>query len=552
MSDFLLLGGVTNAINMPSLSRRGSAAPQALHGARREARPAARPGARRAGALGLDRGRGRGGAAQPEADHRRRAGRADGHLQPDGEHGERARPGEGARARRARSPPRARGRLPHAGPVTVGTPRASAASPAPCSAIARRAWSTSSASRSRPTSPATCSTSIGAQWGDEGKGKIVDWLASRADVVVRFQGGHNAGHTLVVGEQVYKLSLLPSGIVRGKLSVIGNGVVLDPWALKDEVEKLRAQGVRSRPKPADRRHLPADPADPPRPRRAARGCVGRGKIGTTRRGIGPAYEDKVGRRAIRVCDLAHLDELGPQLDRLLRPPRRAARRLRRAAGRPRALLRDLARSPTSCCPSPAGLGARRGAARGRRILFEGAQGVLLDVDHGTYPFVTSSNTVAGTAAAAPAWARARPASCSASSRPTPPASAPAPFPTELDDESASGSASAGASSAPSPAASAAAAGSTRCWCASRCAVSGVTGIALTKLDVLDGFETRSASAPATGSTGALRLSPAHAADQARVEPIYEEMRAGARAPPARAAGPTCRRRRSNISAASRS
>jgi len=157
-------------------------------------------------------------------------------------------------------------------------------------------------------------TVIGAQWGDEGKGKIVDWLASRADVVVRFQGGHNAGHTLVVGDNVYKLSLLPSGIVTGTPSVIGNGVVLDPWALKAEVEKLRDQGVRIEPDVLMiaetcplilpiHRDLDALRED----------ASGAGKIGTTRRGIGPAYEDKVGRRAIRVCDLAHLDALDPLL-----------------------------------------------------------------------------------------------------------------------------------------------------------------------------------------------------------------------------------------------
>ena len=176
-------------------------------------------------------------------------------------------------------------------------------------------------------------TVIGGQWGDEGKGKIVDWLASRADMVVRFQGGHNAGHTLVVGDQTYKLSLLPSGIVRGTLSVIGNGVVLDPWALKAEVEKLTAQGVAITPEMlqiADtcplilpfHRDLDALRED----------ASGAGKIGTTRRGIGPAYEDKVGRRAIRVCDLAHLGELEPAARPPLRPPRRAPRRLRRAAG----------------------------------------------------------------------------------------------------------------------------------------------------------------------------------------------------------------------------
>ena len=161
-------------------------------------------------------------------------------------------------------------------------------------------------------------TVIGAQWGDEGKGKIVDWLSGRADVVVRFQGGHNAGHTLVVGNQTYKLSLLPSGIVRGALSVIGNGVVLDPWHLRDEIAKLRDQGVSITPDNLQvsdicplilpfHRDLDALRED----------ASGAGKIGTTRRGIGPAYEDKVGRRALRVCDLAHLDQAGPQIDRLL-------------------------------------------------------------------------------------------------------------------------------------------------------------------------------------------------------------------------------------------
>jgi len=242
-------------------------------------------------------------------------------------------------------------------------------------------------------------TVIGAQWGDEGKGKIVDWLASRADMVVRFQGGHNAGHTLVVGEQVYKLSLLPSGIVRGTPSVIGNGVVLDPWALKAEVEKIAAQGIDVTPEilmvaetcplilPIHR-DLDALRED----------ASGAGKIGTTRRGIGPAYEDKVGRRAIRLCDLARLDDLGPLLDRLCahhdalragfnEPPVDRAR-----------LLRDLSEIAGFVLPFARPVWRDLDAAlqRGRRILFEGAQGVLLDVDHGTYPFVTSSNTVAGT------------------------------------------------------------------------------------------------------------------------------------------------------------
>ena len=245
-------------------------------------------------------------------------------------------------------------------------------------------------------------TVIGAQWGDEGKGKIVDWLASRADLVVRFQGGHNAGHTLVVGNQTYKLSLLPSGIVRGTPSIIGNGVVLDPWALKAEVERIREQGVEVT---ADilriaetcplilpiHRDLDAMRED----------ASGAGKIGTTRRGIGPAYEDKVGRRAIRVCDLAHLGELGPLLDRLCAHHDA----LRAGFGEPpvdRArLLHDLAEIADFVLPfaGPVWRDLDEARGRGRRILFEGAQGVLLDVDHGTYPFVTSSNTVAGTTGA---------------------------------------------------------------------------------------------------------------------------------------------------------
>jgi adenylosuccinate synthase len=220
-------------------------------------------------------------------------------------------------------------------------------------------------------------TVIGGQWGDEGKGKIVDWLASRADMVARFQGGHNAGHTLVVGDQVYKLSLLPSGIVRGTLSVIGNGVVLDPWALRDEVEKLRGQGLTITPENlhvADtcplilpiHRDLDALRED----------ASGKGKIGTTRRGIGPAYEDKVGRRAIRVCDLDHVDELDPQLDRLCAHHDA----LRAGFGEPpvdrEALKPNLREIAGFVLPfvRPVWLTLNEARARGRRILFEGAQG----------------------------------------------------------------------------------------------------------------------------------------------------------------------------------
>ncbi len=243
---------------------------------------------------------------------------------------------------------------------------------------------------------------VGAQWGDEGKGKIVDWLSERADVVARFQGGHNAGHTLVIDGVVYKLSLLPSGILRpGKLAVIGNGVVIDPWALLAEIEKISGQGVEISHKnlriagnatlilPL---HRELDQL-----REAA---AGDGKIGTTGRGIGPAYEDKVGRRAIRVNDLADLTTIGPKIERMLAHHNA----LRRGHGQPELkaadILKDLAEVAPKILPFADAVWAVLDEHRkkGSRILFEGAQGILLDIDHGTYPYVTSSNTVAGQAA----------------------------------------------------------------------------------------------------------------------------------------------------------
>ena len=227
---------------------------------------------------------------------------------------------------------------------------------------------------------------IGAQWGDEGKGKIVDWLASRADAVVRFQGGHNAGHTLVVGEQVYKLSLLPSGIVRGTLSIIGNGVVLDPWHLKAEIAKLEGQGVAiSRENFAIADNCPLILPIHGELDVMRENAAGAGKIGTTGRGIGPAYEDKVGRRAIRVCDLSHLDALEPQLDRLCAHHDA----LRAGFGQPPvdraallAALREIAPFVIQFA-EPVWNRLNKVKKAGARILFEGAQGVLLDVDHGT-------------------------------------------------------------------------------------------------------------------------------------------------------------------------
>jgi adenylosuccinate synthase len=367
-------------------------------------------------------------------------------------------------------------------------------------------------------------TVIGGQWGDEGKGKIVDWLASRADVVARFQGGHNAGHTLVVGEQVYKLSLLPSGIVRGTLSVIGNGVVLDPWALKSEVEKLTAQGVSISPETlqiADtcplilpfHRDLDALRED----------ASGAGKIGTTRRGIGPAYEDKVGRRAIRVCDLAHLDTLGPQIDRLLAHHDA----LRAGFGEPpidrERLMRDLSGIADFVLQfaQPVWLTLNQAKSRGKRILFEGAQGVLLDVDHGTYPFVTSSNTIAGTAASGTGLGPSAAGFVLGIVKAYTTRVGSGPFPTELEDEIGQRLGERGREFGTVTGRK------RRCgWfdavlVRQSCSVSGVTGIALTKLDVLDGLDEIRICTGYKLRGEMLGHLPAHAADQAAVEPIYE-------------------------------
>ena len=369
-------------------------------------------------------------------------------------------------------------------------------------------------------------TVIGAQWGDEGKGKIVDWLASRADMVVRFQGGHNAGHTLVVGDNVYKLSLLPSGIVTGTPSVIGNGVVLDPWALKAEVEKLSAQGVSITPDVLMiaetcplilpiHRDLDALRED----------ASGAGKIGTTRRGIGPAYEDKVGRRAIRVCDLAHLDDLDPLLDRLCAHHDH----LRAGFGEPpvdrERLRRDLEGIADFVLQyaRPVWRDLDEAKRRGRRILFEGAQGVLLDVDHGTYPFVTSSNTVAGTTGSGTGMGPSAAGFVLGIVKASTTRVGSGPFPTELDDETGQQLGERGHEFGTVTGRQ------RRCgWfdavlVRQSAAVSGITGIALTKIDVLDGMETVKICTGYRIGDETYDYLPPHAADQARVEPIYEEM-----------------------------
>jgi len=367
-------------------------------------------------------------------------------------------------------------------------------------------------------------TVVGAQWGDEGKGKIVDWLAERAEVVVRFQGGHNAGHTLVVGDQTYKLSLLPSGIVRGTLSVIGNGVVLDPWHLRDEIAKLSAQGVSITPD--NLRIAETCPLILPFHRDLdglREDASGAGKIGTTRRGIGPAYEDKVGRRAIRVCDLAHLDSIGPLIDRLCAHHDA----LRAGFGEPpidrERLMRDLAEIAPVVLPfaGPVWVTLNEAKAEGKRILFEGAQGVLLDVDHGTYPFVTSSNTIAGTAAGGSGLGPSAAGFVLGIVKAYTTRVGSGPFPTEQDNAIGERLGTQGHEFGTVTGRK------RRCgWfdavlVRQAAAVSGISGVALTKLDVLDGFdEIRICTGYRIGERHFDYLPP-HAADQVQAEPIYE-------------------------------
>ncbi len=369
-------------------------------------------------------------------------------------------------------------------------------------------------------------TVVGAQWGDEGKGKIVDWLASRADVVVRFQGGHNAGHTLVVGDNIYKLSLLPSGIVRGTLSAIGNGVVFDPWHFRDEVGKLKAQGVDINPQNLMvaetcpiilpfHRDLDALRED----------ASGAGKIGTTRRGIGPAYEDKVGRRAIRICDLAHLDDLEAQLDRICAHHDALRKGFGEAPIDRKRLIDDLTDIAAYVLPfaKPVWRMLNNAKSDGKRILFEGAQGVLLDIDHGTYPFVTSSNVIAGTASGGSGVGPSSVGFVLGIVKAYTTRVGSGPFPTEQLNEVGQTLGERGHEFG------VVTGRQRRCgWfdavlVRQSCAVSGVSGIALTKIDVLDGFKTIKICVGYRVDEVDYDYLPPHAADQAKVEPIYEEI-----------------------------
>jgi adenylosuccinate synthase len=368
-------------------------------------------------------------------------------------------------------------------------------------------------------------TVIGAQWGDEGKGKLVDWLCNRADVVVRFQGGHNAGHTLVVGNKTYKLSLLPSGLVQGKLSIIGNGVVVDPWHLLTEIENLRGQGVDISPQIlvlADNAclilpiHRDLD---------QAREAAAQNKIGTTGRGIGPAYEDKVGRRAIRVADLADREALEAKIDRLLAHHEP----LRRGLGLPKvdaaALLADLEALAPKVLPyaQPAWRLLDKVVKDGRRVLFEGAQGALLDVDHGTYPYVTSSNTVAGQAAAGSGQGPKGPGYVLGIVKAYTTRVGEGPFPAELFDEVGKHLGVVGRE------VGTVTGRSRRCGWFDAALVrqsvilNGISGVALTKLDVLDGLPSLKICTGYNLDGQTVDYLPAGLRAQSQLTPIYEEM-----------------------------
>ena len=368
---------------------------------------------------------------------------------------------------------------------------------------------------------------VGAQWGDEGKGKIVDWLSERADVICRFQGGHNAGHTLVIDGAVYKLHALPSGVVRGgKLSVIGNGVVLDPWHLVEEIETVRAQGVDITPETlmiAENTPLILPVHGELDRAREAQSSVA--KIGTTGRGIGPAYEDKVGRRVVRVADLADAKTLEARVDRLLVHHDALRRGLGLDPVDRDALLEKLKDVAPKILEyaAPVWKVLNEKKKQGNRILFEGAQGALLDIDFGTYPFVTSSNVIAGQAATGTGIGPGSIDFVLGIVKAYTTRVGEGPFPTELHDDDGQRLGERGHEF-----------GTTtgrkrRCgWfdavlVRQTCATSGVNGIALTKLDVLDGFDELKICVAYDLDGERLDHLPTAADQQARVTPIYETM-----------------------------
>jgi len=370
-------------------------------------------------------------------------------------------------------------------------------------------------------------TVVGAQWGDEGKGKIVDWLSERADVVVRFQGGHNAGHTLQIGPNTYKLSLLPSGLARGKLSVIGNGVVIDPWALLEEIERVQGQGLSVTPENL----RIAENATVILPfysgiDRAREKARGKGAIGTTGRGIGIAYEDKAARRAIRMCDLAEPETLQAKVTPLLAHHNAFLRGLGETQVDEAQLLATLAEVAPKLAPfvEPVWRRLHQAKVAGKRLLFEGAQGAMLDIDHGTFPYVTSSNTVAAAAASGSGAAADAAGYVLGITKAYTTRVGGGPFPTEQDNEIGQRLGERGREFG------------TVTGRARRCGwfdavmvrqalqVGGIHGIALTKLDVLDEMpELKVCVAYEDASGKRYDYLPASMKLQAEVRPVYETL-----------------------------
>ena len=369
---------------------------------------------------------------------------------------------------------------------------------------------------------------VGSQWGDEGKGKIVDWLSEQADVVIRFQGGHNAGHTLVIDGVTYKLRLLPSGIVRkNKISIIGNGVVVDPWALLEEIKEIREKGIKIDVE----NFIISESANLILPfhkemDEIREDAAGKGKIGTTRRGIGPAYEDKVGRRSIRVMDLRSKRNLDERLDAVLIHHNAIRKGLGKKVFEKEKLKADLLKIAPEILKfsQPVWMKIDQFKRQKKKILFEGAQGILLDVDHGTYPFVTSSNTVASSAATG--------SGCGPNSinyvlgitKAYTTRVGEGPFPTELTNEIGELLGSRGKEFGTVTSRK------RRCgWfdgvlVRQTIKISGIDGIALTKLDVLDELEEIKICVEYELNGEKINYLPASAEDQAKIKPIYKSFK----------------------------
>ncbi len=366
---------------------------------------------------------------------------------------------------------------------------------------------------------------VGSQWGDEGKGKIVDWLSSEADVVVRFQGGHNAGHTLVIDKKVFKLRLLPSGIVRkGKISILGNGVVIDPWALLSEIEEIKKQGIDVSPE----NFMISESASLILPfhqemDEIREDAAGKGKIGTTRRGIGPCYEDKVGRRSIRVMDLRSESNLDNRLENVLLHHNAIRKGLNKKIYEQDKLKKELLKIAPEILrfAQPVWLKIDHFNKERKKILFEGAQGILLDVDHGTYPYVTSSNTVPAMAATGSGSGPDKINYVLGITKAYTTRVGSGPFPTELDDEIGETLGKRGKEFGTVTARK------RRCgWfdgvlVRQTIKISGIDGIALTKLDVLDELDEIKMCVAYDLNGKKIEYLPAASEDQFNIKPIYK-------------------------------